>query len=209
MSTHTLALFDFDGTITTKDTFAPYLFETFGRTRASAAFASLGAHALMVYAGLSTRDRFKARLLARLFHGADCARLDAVGRAYAKTVPKWYRPAALERIRWHRERGHRLIMVSASLDLYLKYIARDLGFDDLLCTRIERAGAHATGRMQGANCRAAEKVHRIEALLGKPLGDFETYAYGDSDGDAEMLRAAVHRFYRPFRDKSVNVRKVA
>jgi HAD superfamily hydrolase (TIGR01490 family) len=209
MTTQTLALFDFDGTITTKDTFAPYLFAAFGMTRVSAAFTSLGAHALMVYAGLSTRDRFKARLLARLFTGADCARLEAVGRAYAKTVSKWYRPAALERIRWHRERGHRLIMVSASLDLYLEHIARDLGFDDLLCTRMERAGAHTTGCMQGANCRAAEKVHRIEALLGKPLADFVTHAYGDSDGDAEMLRAAVHRFYRPFRDASANVRSVA
>jgi phosphatidylglycerophosphatase C len=199
MTTQTLALFDFDGTITTKDTFAPYLFEAFGRARVNAAFASLGAHALMVSVGLSTRDRFKARLLARLFTGADCAHLESIGRAYAAGVPKWYRPAALDRIRWHRERGHRLIMVSASLDLYLEHIARDLGFDDLLCTRIERTGALATGRMQGENCRAAEKVHRIETLLGRPLTDFDTYAYGDSAGDAEMLRAAVHRFYRPFR----------
>jgi HAD superfamily hydrolase (TIGR01490 family) len=200
MTMRTLALFDFDGTITTRDTFAPYLFKAFGKVRVNLAFASLAVQALQVCSGLSTRDRFKERLLARLFTGADRARLESAGRDHAIDVTKWYRPGALERIRWHRERGHRLIMVSASLDLYLEHIAEGLGFDDLLCTQIECDGARATGRMKGLNCRAVEKVTRVEQLLGKPLADFEVYAYGDSAGDTEMLQQARHRFYKPFRN---------
>jgi phosphatidylglycerophosphatase C len=200
MSNTTLALFDFDGTVTTKDTFAPYLVRAFGATRVNIAFASLGMNALMVAGGLSTRDRFKERLLDRLFTDADYASLESAGLEHAGHVVRWYRPGALERILWHRERGHRLIMVSASLDLYLLPIARSLGFDDLLCTEIERDGSRCTGRMKGRNCRAAEKVRRVERLLGRPLADFEVYAYGDTAGDAEMLEHSNHPSFRPFRN---------
>ncbi|OUL70316.1 HAD-IB family hydrolase [Paraburkholderia hospita] len=199
MSKTTLALFDFDGTITTKDTFAPYLVRAFGWTRVSCAFASLGLNALMVTAGFSTRDRFKERLLARLFTAVDYGRLESAGIEHASYVVRWYRSQALERITWHRERGHRLIMVSASLDLYLSPVARGLGFDDLLCTEIERHGSRSTGRMKGLNCRAAEKVRRVERLLDRPLSDFEVYAYGDSEGDTEMLQCSHYPSFKPFR----------
>jgi phosphatidylglycerophosphatase C len=200
MSKTTLALFDFDGTITTKDTFAPYLVRVFGWTRVKIAFASLGMNALMVAGGFSTRDRFKERLLEQLFTDADYGRLETAGTEHAGHVVRWYRPGALERIIWHRERGHRLIMVSASLDLYLLPVASSLGFDDLLCTEIERDGSRCTGRMKGRNCRAAEKVWRVERLLGRPLSDFEVYAYGDTAGDAEMLRRSDHPSFKPFQN---------
>lgn len=200
MSKQTLALFDFDGTITTKDTFAPYLVSAFGGARVSFAFASLGLHALMVVAGVSTRDHFKDRLLERLFADADCALLESVGREHADYVSRWYRPGALERIAWHRERGHRLMMVSASLDLYLSPIAHSLGFDDLVCTEIDRDGPRATGRLKGRNCRATEKVSRVESLLGRPLSDFVVYAYGDTAGDAQMLECSTYPSFKPFRN---------
>lgn len=54
-----------------------------------------------------------------------------------------------------------------------------------------------TGEMKGENCRAAAKVRRLEALLGA-LNQYELYAYGDSDGDAEMLEASDHPAFMPF-----------
>jgi phosphoserine phosphatase len=53
-------------------------------------------------------------------------------------------------------------------------------------------------RLQGENCRAAEKVRLLQALPGA-LEDDEVYAYGDSDGDTEMLAAADHPAFKPFR----------
>jgi HAD superfamily phosphoserine phosphatase-like hydrolase len=89
-------------------------------------------------------------------------------------------------------------MVSASLSLYLEPIARQLGFDDLLCTELAATQGVCSGELQGGNCRAAEKVRRLQSLLGS-LDDYEIYAYGDSDGDTEMLAASDHPAFKPFR----------
>jgi HAD superfamily hydrolase (TIGR01490 family) len=192
-----IAAFDFDGTISTGDTFLPFLILACGRTRVITAFVSLAGEGLRVGLGLSNRDRFKEQIVARLFQGESLARLRQVGQAHARRVESLLRPAALDRIAWHRARGHRLILVSASLDLYLEGIAERLGFDDLLCTRLSVEHAIFDGRLDGANCRGPEKVRRLESLLGD-LSRYELHAYGDSAGDREMLAAADIPHYRPF-----------
>ncbi|AFL74822.1 HAD-IB family hydrolase [Thiocystis violascens] len=192
-----VAAFDFDGTITTRDTFVPFLALAFGRVRVGLAFASLAGEALKVVLKRSDRDRFKARIIGRLFPGHSVPSLRRVGDAHARAVEALFRPAALERIAWHRSQGHRLVMVSASLDLYLEPVAARLGFDDLLCTRPAGDPLLFDGGMDGANCRGAEKVRRLEGLLGD-LTQYELHAYGDSAGDREMLEVADVAYYRPF-----------
>lgn len=194
-----VAAFDFDGTMSTRDTFLPFLLLAFGRVRVLHALAPLVGEALGVLLGRSSRDAFKTKLIARLFPGASVSALEACGKRHAEAVRRrWLRPGALERIAWHRAQGHRLVLVSASLEPYLRYLAEDLGFDDLLCTRLNHQNGHCDGRMNGGNCRGAEKVHRLKALLGD-LSTIELYAYGDSDGDREMLAIATYPAYKPFR----------
>src|ERR1700736_289085 len=65
------------------------------------------------------------------------------------------------------------------------------------CARARRDGIF-DGRLIGINCRGAEKVARLEKLIGGFDGH-QIFAYGDSDGDREMLRVADFPFYRPFR----------
>lgn len=198
----TVAAFDFDGTISTRDTFVPFLLRAFGWSRVLRALLPLTFTGLAVILGQGSRDAFKARLIARLFTGIPVSTLTPHGSAHAAAIRPLLRPQALARIQWHRARGHRLVMVSASLDLYLRDLAEHLCFDDLLCTQLEREGACFSGRMAGGNCRGAEKVKRLHALLGE-LSRLELYAYGDSDGDREMLEIAQYPCYRPFRDKPV------
>ena len=192
-----VAAFDFDGTITTKDTFVPFLFLAFGRRRVSAAFVGLGWQALCVVLGISSRDRLKEKIVTRLFAGESALRLQRVGEDHARRVQSWVRAAASRRISWHKERGHRLVLVSASLDLYLENVAEALGFDDLLCTRPSVKQNVFDGFLKGGNCRGPEKVRRLQALLGN-LKDHELYAYGDSEGDRDMLAAADHAYLRAF-----------
>ena len=192
-----VAAFDFDGTITTRDTFVPFLLSAFGRRRVSATFAGLAWEMLCVVLGISSRDRLKEKIVTRLFTGKSVLRVKTVGEDHAQRVQSWIRPAASRRISWHKERGHRLVMVSASLDLYLEDVAGALGFDDLLCTRPSVKQQVFDGFLTGGNCRGPEKVRRLQALLGN-LKDYELYAYGDSDGDREMLAAADHAYLRAF-----------
>ncbi|GHT80856.1 hypothetical protein FACS1894154_04700 [Betaproteobacteria bacterium] len=192
-----VAAFDFDGTITTRDTFLPFLIRACGRARVYAVLLRLGGEALRVWLGRSDRDRFKVLLLRRLLAGAAVANLMKSGIEHAKFILPWCRPAALERIRWHQEQGHRLVMVSASLNFYLEAVAAQLGFEDVLCTEMLAVEGVCSGELKGENCRAAEKVKRLQGLLGA-LESCEIYAYGDSDGDTEMLASADHPAFRPF-----------
>ncbi|HEX7639090.1 MAG TPA: HAD-IB family phosphatase, partial [Burkholderiaceae bacterium] len=96
------------------------------------------------------------------------------------------------------ERGHRVVLASAGLDLYLEPVARALGIADLLCTRLAVRDGRFTGELDGPDCTGPEKLRRVEALLGG-LDGIELHAYGDSAGDRELLAAARHAHFRPFR----------
>ena len=198
-----VAAFDFDGTITDRDTLVPFLVLAFGRARVAATFATLPLTGLGWLLRLVPIDTFKRRVLRRLVARAPAGRLRALGETHVRAVWRWLRVEAVERIEWHRAQGHRLVLVSSTLDLYLAIVAKDLGFDDLLCTRLAveegRDGVERfTGLLDGADCTGAEKLRRLQALVGG-LHDVELHAYGDSDGDRELLAAADHPHFRPFR----------
>lgn len=190
-----IAAFDFDVTITKHDTFVPFLYWAFGKAKVYKAFVKLSLEAIKVVLKISNRDRFKEKIVAALFTQQPVKHLKILGAGYASSFTPLIRPKALERIKWHKEQGHRLVMVSASLNLYLEKAAKDLGFDDLLCTTLEENGEQFTGRLQGANCRCQEKVNRLQGLLGD-LAQYELYAYGDSAGDKQMLEVADHANFR-------------
>lgn len=197
-----VAAFDLDGTLTRRDTLKPFLVRAFGVRRVAWAFLRLSPLALQVALGRAGVDDFKVRAIAQLFVDADPERLRAAGRAHAVRVMRQLRPAALERIEWHRAQGHVLVLASASVDLYVEPLARALGFEHVACTRPALAagpsGARYDGHLAGEDCTGAAKVRCLEAMLG-PLSRVELHAYGDSRGDRELLAVAQHPHWRPFR----------
>ena len=116
----------------------------------------------------------------------------AAGTAYAARLwaAQRFRPEMLERLAWHRAEGHRIVVVSASLDSYLGPLAPKLGVDHVISCSLAAEDGVLTGRLVGGNVRGAEKVRRLEAwLAGTPA---ELWAYGDSAGDDELLAFADH-----------------
>jgi phosphatidylglycerophosphatase C len=84
-------------------------------------------------------------------------------------------------------------MISASLAVYLAPLGRQLGFDAVLATALEvGSDGRLTGRLEGANVRGQEKVDRLRQWLG--VDTCELWAYGDSDGDRELLALADHGY---------------
>lgn len=191
-----MAVFDVDGTLTVRDCVVPFARRVAGTPRLL--LASVGRSATLLPL-LLRRDRDAVKeLFTRLtFTGRDADEVDRAGVVFADHVyHHWMRRDVAERFRWHQEQGHVVVLVSASFDAYLEPLGDLLEADAVLCTRLERIGGSLTGRLDGANCRGAEKVRRIEqwcAESGVPIGAVR-YAYGDTAGDAAMLELATHRF---------------
>jgi HAD superfamily phosphoserine phosphatase-like hydrolase len=101
---------------------------------------------------------------------------------------------ALDRIEWHKQQGDEIVVVSASLDVYLEHWCRSIGVG-VICTELEDAAGTLTGRYIKGDCAGAEKVRRIRARYD--LNRFSRiYAYGDSEDDREMLEIAHEKYYR-------------
>jgi HAD superfamily hydrolase (TIGR01490 family) len=190
-----LALFDFDGTITTKETYTGFVKVAFSRRRKIMGGACLGP-VLIGYRYRWISDHVVRPAVSRVgFWGDDPARVRHVGEQYARDVlPDLIRPKAEERLMWHHARGDRVVVVSASLDAYLHPWCRARGID-VICTELEVKGGRLTGRYVDGDCVGREKARRINARY--TLAAHETvYAYGDTEDDRDMLALAHRKFFR-------------
>lgn len=192
----TIAAFDFDGTITRRDTLYPFLRDLVGLPALAGAAGRDLPRLVAAAAGRADRDAAKARLFARILAGRDAAEVWDRGRRHAdRIVARGLRPATVARLDQHRRDGHEIVIVSASVDPYLDVVGSALGVDRVLCTRLEVRDGRLTGAMLGGNCRGAAKLARIREAFGDPATDpYVLWAYGDSAGDDAMLGAADHPF---------------
>lgn len=190
-----LALFDFDGTITTTDTWTPFMRLAVRPVRILAGQVCLSPIVIGYRLGMVSASTGRLMAARIGFQGEDAAKMHRLGAQYAAGVlPGKVRPSALERIAWHRSRGDQVLIVSASLDLYLAPWSASQGID-CICATMEERGGRLTGRYVGGDCSGREKVRRIRRRYD--LGRYHTvYAYGDSGEDREMLELAHKKFYR-------------
>lgn len=193
-----LALFDFDGTITYRDSFIDFITYVYGYPRYLLGML-LNVHYLLAYkASLYPNDRAKEKVLAHFFGGMEVDTFRELASAYARErLPAIVKPSAMDKIAWHRAEGHDIVIVSASVEYWLAdwCAAHDLA---LIATRLDVRDGRITGRIAGGNCYGPEKVKRIADAY--ELGRYEyIYAYGDSAGDKELLAIAHEQGYRCFR----------
>lgn len=186
-----VAAFDLDGTLTRRDTLLPFLQRLCGTTRVMRALVPEWSAVPAAARGALDRDAMKSRVLARLLRGWSAVEIEEAAADYATHVIRArLRPDTTARVEWHQQQGHRLVIVSASPELYVGPIAHTLGFEAALATRLEVVDGRLTGRLAGANVRGPEKVRRLREYLGE--AGITLWAYGDSAGDRELLAAADH-----------------
>jgi phosphatidylglycerophosphatase C len=188
----TVAAFDVDGTLTTRDSVMPFLRSVCGFSTVAAAFLR---HPLHTAGSLVRRDRDAMKAIAiSSLRGLGRDEVWARGEQFADDVlPRWLRADTLARLQWHKDQGHRMVFVSASLRPYLDPLAASLGVEAVLCCEVAVDDGRLTGEIDGANCRGPEKQRRIEAWLasqGLARRDVDLWAYGDSSGDRPLLEAA-------------------
>lgn len=192
-----IVAFDFDGTLTVRDSYTAFL-----KWRTPRSKWILGGLRLIpaAVAYLFHRDRglIKAAATKVFLAGVSRERLEADARIFAGLHSRsLLRPdAVIAWKRWRKERV-RLVIVTASPDVVVAPFARGLGADDLLGTPLACDGeGRITGAFDSPNCRGGEKVERLRAAFGPDVRI--RAAYGDTSGDTEMLAIAEEPYFRVF-----------
>lgn len=190
-----VAAFDFDGTLTYRDTLFPFLLYADGIFPALGKLALQSPSLIKYLVGGQSRQETKEAVLTRFFAGKSREEVNKKGADFAaQHLDKHIRPEGWERLQWHQQQGHRCVLVSASLDVYLEPWGKRTGFQNVISSKMDvDAHGFTTGKLVGLNCWGPEKTRRMEEILG-PRKDYILYAYGDSRGDQEMLETADFPF---------------
>jgi phosphatidylglycerophosphatase C len=193
-----IVAFDFDGTLTVRDSFLAFLKWRAGPRRYALGLWRL-IPAALAYLILRHRGRIKAAAVREFLQGVPRERLEADARAFAELFSRsLLRPDAVAAWKRWRSEHVRLVIVTASPDLTVAPFARGLGADALLGTQLVfDSQDRVAGGLASPNCRGPEKVTRLTAAFGP---DFELKAaYGDTSGDREMLARAETAGYQIFK----------
>jgi len=192
-----IAFFDFDGTITKRDSFIEFIVHAVGKDRFTLGFMVLSPVILAYKLKIIPNYRAKEIVLSFFFKGLSLTEFNEACRSYSETkLDTIVKPSAMERIKWHKERGDKVVVVSASIENWLVGWTERNGLE-LLSTKLNFTDDKFTGKFSTKNCHGQEKVDRIKKTFD--LSEYnEIYAYGDSSGDTQMLAMADHGFYRNF-----------
>lgn len=192
-----IAFFDFDGTITKADTF-------FGFLRYAVGFklffykSLLAMPILLIYKlHIISNSKAKEKVFSIFFKGWRYEEFKQKATEYSLSVmPKEIRKEAHRKIRWHFEKNHEVVIVSASMEEWILPWAKAKGLK-VISTKPEVIDCEITGRFATANCYGPEKANRIREQYDLELYD-HIFAYGDSRGDREMIALADEKHYREF-----------
>lgn len=190
-----LALFDFDGTITHCDTFTPFIKKAVTPRRLRLGGLLLLPSLLGYRLGLLSGTFVRKQVVYIGLKGMSNHQLQTLGETHAKTfLPQVIRKEAIDRIQWHLQAGDRVVVVSASLDLYLKPWCETMGVE-LICSQLEVKANVLTGRYDKKDCSGEEKVRRVTSLV--QLTEYKTiYAYGDTKEDTALLGIADEKYFQ-------------
>ena len=194
-----IAFFDFDGTITTDDSLLKFIRFVVGDRRFLLGLVVLSPMLVLYKLKLIPNYKAKQYMLSWFFKGMSKDAFLKVANEYSLVhIDKILRPKAIEKINWHKNQGHKVVVVSASIECWLRPWCEKNSLE-LIATKLEIKDDIVTGKLLSKNCYGVEKVNRIKELYDLEIFDY-IYAYGDSIGDKQMLELAHEKFYKPFRD---------
>lgn len=194
-----IAVFDFDGTITKKDTFVDFLIFSFGKIEFYKTLAKYAFHGFLYAIGIYPNYRYKELIFGHFFKNKSFDEVKILGDRYAKQrISEICYAQALEKIEWHLQHQHQLVLLTASPDIWIKSSGLATKFT-IIATEFELINNVYTGKIKGKNCHGKEKIPRL--LEKFDINNFqETYGYGDSKADLFFINLMKHQFYKPFRD---------
>ena len=181
-----LFAFDFDGTLTTRDTLIAFIRYACGTPRFLLGFLLHAPLLVLMKLRLYSNGKAKQRLFSWFFRGMPLEAFDALCQSFASTHRHLLRPETVCLLQQALSEGAEVLVVSASIDNWVQPFFPTV---TVLGTQIEVIDGRLTGRFLTPNCYGQEKVRRILALH-PDRSAYRLTAYGDSRGDRELLAFA-------------------
>lgn len=195
--TKTIAAFDFDGTITTKDTLIDFLCFSFGRKAFFLGMMKISFVLVLFKLRLISNHSAKEKMFASFFKGMKIKKFTKLCQSYSIKIDKILNTRAMEKLNWHKHQGHSIVIVSASLENWIVPWAQNNDIHTIIGTQVEISNELITGKFSTKNCYGSEKVNRLLALFPNRK-EYQLYTYGDSRGDRELLEASDYKFLKCF-----------
>lgn len=191
----TLVLFDFDGTLTSKDSFICFLLYSEGILRFCLGMACVLPSLILYFLKVITNETAKQEVFRWFYRGRNYDEFKKKSDEFSlKKIPEILRESEEKKLMRHIKEEHEIVLVSASLEDYLSQWCESKGIG-CIGTRTEVVDGRLTGKFLTKNCYGLEKVKRIKEKYNLEEYSF-IYAYGDSRGDQEMLNLAHEKYYK-------------
>lgn len=190
-----LYAFDFDGTLTTKDSLLAFIRYAKGTHGFLLGFLCHAHLLVLMKLGLYPNWKAKERVFSYFFKGMPIEVFDTLCRQFAADNRELLRSEGVKTLQQAQAGGAEVLIVSASIDNWVQPFFPSV---KVVGTQVEVKNGHLSGQFLTKNCYGQEKVNRILALY-PDRNEYRLIAYGDSRGDKELLAFADEGHYKPFR----------
>lgn len=192
--------FDFDGTLTTKDTLLAIIRYAKGDCRTLLGALLYAPMLLLMILHLYPNWKAKQRVFAHFFKGMEINEFDDLCRRFAADNRHLLRPGGVKVINQAIGEGSDVVVISASIENWVRPFFQEQwgGKVRIECTRIDVRHDIITGKFLTKNCYGTEKLKRLQRVFPN-RSSYELIAFGDTRGDKQMLEYADKKYYKPFR----------
>lgn len=195
MSKPTIVAFDFDGTITNKDSFIEFIKFSKGNRQFYFGFLLFSPVLIAMKLHLIANWKVKQWVISYFFKGMALHEFNSYCEKFSAKIDTMLRAHIVEKLTNYQQNGCEICIVSASIENWLQPWARKIGIQNVFATQVEvDTNNILTGRMRSANCYRQEKVNRVLAAFPE-REKYYLIAYGDSRGDKELLAFADERYW--------------
>lgn len=191
-----LYCFDFDGTLTYKDTMFMYL-KFYDSAKFRVQFLKHIPLFVLLKLNLADTEKVKKSFISSILKGQKEIKIKEKSKLFFEAnYPKIVRENALDFIKNINKTNTDSLMVTASLDIWVKPFADAFNME-LVSTKAEFKDGVFTGNFIGKNCNGKEKLERIKKEISNEKYD-KIIAFGDTSGDRPMLNWANEGHYQFF-----------
>jgi HAD superfamily hydrolase (TIGR01490 family) len=195
-----IAIFDFDGTITPKDTFIEFIKYVHGPFKYYWFLFTRSPLIAFYYLRIIPNHRLKEIFFSYFFKGWEENALRTKGEQFCdELITAMCFPAALQVLESHKQRNDDILILTASSDIWLGKWCQDHKFQ-IIGTNYQIENGIITGKIAGKNCHGKEKWERIKTLIRSY--DY-SYGYGDSQSDMHFISPLTEQYFFPLNDANV------